>query len=90
MIMDAGIPHTLMEYFILLLFGGGGARWAYTYRRNKGNHAANSTKLKEYIEDAHKPLLSELKDLCKITKEMKGELHDYIVIQKDRDARGDK
>ena len=23
-LMDAGIPHTLMEYLILFLFGGGG------------------------------------------------------------------
>lgn len=86
--MDAGIPHTVMEYFILLLFGGGGARWAYTRRQNKHGTDKNSTKFRECIKEAHEPLLSELKDLCKISEKTYSELHTYIEIQKDRDRRG--
>ena len=83
--MDAGIPHTLMEYFILLLFGGGGARWAYTWRQNRNS---NNDKLSVAIKDAHEPILKELKDLCKISEKTYNELHTYIAIQKDRDRRG--
>ncbi len=86
--MDAGIPHTIMEYLILALFGGGGAWKAHALWQNRHGTDRNSTKLKSYIEEAHKPLLRELKDLCKITEGMGAELHDYIVIQKDRDRRG--
>ena len=87
-LMDQGIPHTLVEYAILLLFGGGGAWKAHDLWRNKGGTNKNSTKLKKYIEEAHEPLLEELRGLCKITEEMKVELHTYIEIQKDRDRRG--
>ncbi len=91
--MDVGIPHTLMEYAILLLFGGGGAWKAHNLWQNRPGHGTDapankdSTKLKEYIEKAHEPLLKELKSLCKVTEGMRSELHDYIVIQKDRDQR---
>ncbi len=106
-LMDAGIPHTLMEYLILALFGGGGVWKAYTYRQNKnGNDRFSSkireavanainadavvraTMLKKYIEEANKPLLRELKDLCAISEQTYNELHTYIEIQKDRDRRG--
>ncbi len=105
--MDAGIPHTLMEYLILALFGGGGAWKAYTYRQSRNGNDKLSSKIREavqnainaeavvraslfkkHITEAHEPLLNELKDLCEITEGMKAELHDYIVIQKDRDERG--
>lgn len=86
--MDVGVPHTLMEYAILLLFGGGGAWKARDLWRNKRGADKNSTKLRFYIQEAHKPLLDELKGLSKITGEMRTELHTYIEIQKDRDRRG--
>lgn len=108
-LMDAGIPHTVMEYLILALFGGGGLWKAYIYRQNKNGNDKLSSKIREavtnainaealtratmfkkHIKEAHEPLLTELKDLCGITKGMRAELHDYIVIQKDRDRRGER
>lgn len=86
--MDAGVPHTLVEYAILLLFGGGGAWKAHNLWRGRHGNDKNSTKLRFYIQEAHKPLLDELKGLSKITGEMRTELHTYIEIQKDRDRRG--
>ena len=88
LVMDQGVPHTLMEYAILLLLGGGGAWKARDVWRDKHGTDKNSTKLKKYIEEAHKPLLEELKGLCKTTQDMANELHTYIEIQKDRDRRG--
>ena len=87
-LMDVGIPHTLMEYLILALFGGGGAWKVYTFQRDRNGNDKLSSKLRGCMKEANKPLLDELKDLCKISEKTYAELHTYIEIQKDRDRRG--
>jgi len=51
-LMDAGIPHTLIEYLILFLFGGGGAWKAYTYRQNRNGNDKLSSKIREAVQNA--------------------------------------
>ena len=51
-LMDAGIPHTIMEYLILTLFGGGGLWKAYAYRQNKNGNDKFSSKIREAVTNA--------------------------------------
>lgn len=88
MIADPTIAHSVLEYTVLALLGGGGVFKAVEFRRSRNGTDKLTAKFKEHLKDAHKPLLKELTDLCEITREMSKELHTYIEIQKDRDRRG--
>ena len=67
MVAEPTIAHSILEYGILLLFGGGGILKGRDLWRSRNGMDARTMRLKQHIFEAHKPLLKELKDLCEIT-----------------------
>ncbi len=99
MIADPTIAHSLLEYAVLFLFGGGGLLKSREWWRNKNGNDKLSMKVEKAVKNAisaeavtrailFKKHIGEAHEpLLKELRGMRNELHTYIEIQKDRDRR---
>ena len=96
---DPTTAHSLIEYVILLLFGGGGILKSREYWRNKNGNDKLSGKIRQAVQNAinaeavtrailFKKHIGEAHEpLLSELRGMRNELHTYIEVQKDRDRR---
>ncbi len=99
MMADPTIAHTVLEYTVLLLFGGGGLLKGREVWRNRNGNDKLSGKIRQAVQNAinaeavprailFKKHIGEAHEpLLKELRGMRNELHTYIEIQKDRDRR---
>ena len=98
--MDAGLPHTIVEWAIVALLGGNGVLRGWDWRRNRNGNDKLSKKIRDAVTNANnaeavaraslfrRHIGEAHEPLLAELRGMRNELHTYIEIQKDRDRRG--